>query len=85
MEVVVVVDVNEDNVAPTVFSEKGGESALGIDCPEITFERHRYFTCGSAFRTRVVHHSPPEDEQEPLADDAVGVVKLQFTVVRRNR
>ena len=37
-------DVNEDNVAPTAFSENGVEDTLVIDFPEIKFERHRYFT-----------------------------------------
>jgi transposase len=41
---VIGVDVNEDNVALTAFSEDGVEDTLVIDFLEIKFERHRYFT-----------------------------------------
>jgi IS605 OrfB family transposase len=41
---VIGIDVNEDNVALTAFSENGVEDTLVIDFPEIKFERHRYFT-----------------------------------------
>ena len=41
---VIGVDMNEDNVALTALSEDGVEDTLVIDFPEITFERHRYFT-----------------------------------------
>jgi IS605 OrfB family transposase len=64
-------DVNEDNVAPTAFSENGVEDTLVIDFPEIKFERHRYFT----MRKRVQNaeknsiHDTLEGREERFARD----------------
>jgi hypothetical protein len=46
------VDVNEDNVALTGLSRDGVNDSLGIDFPEVKFERHRYFRSESASITR---------------------------------
>jgi transposase, IS605 OrfB family, central region len=64
-------DVNEDNVALTAFSENGVEDTLVIDFPEIKFERHRYFT----MRKRVQNaeknsiHDTLEGREERFARD----------------
>ena len=70
-QTVVGVDVNEDNVALTAFSEDGIKDTIVIEFPEIKFERHRYFT----IRKRVQNagkrsvHDTLEDQEERFVRD----------------